>query len=175
MNRKFIPINGGRIIAGHYMEDTSFVLDNKSKSKIKMEKAYFCGEIINVPQAQAQAADVERDGPVFKEYCERFFEARPLDNDRAGTYITRLKRLFRRWMETSRVQHNCHRMMEIIVRDKFLSTINDDLRMLVMLRMPETLDELEQLSEEYHAQMPGAKLCKAEPEEDVDDDKENIN
>ena len=84
-------------------------------------------------------------------YSEKFREARPEGHESPSQFIFRLKNLFTKWVELAKVEQTFMGMVDLIVREQFISSCSKDLSIWLKQSNPKTLDELLRLADQYLA------------------------
>lgn len=84
-------------------------------------------------------------------YRKQFKEAVPFDMETGPQFVARLKSMFVRWLNLSGVGETYSELVDFILKDRFLSGVNDELRVFLSERDLEskTVDELGKLADTF--------------------------
>ncbi len=82
-------------------------------------------------------------------FQKKFRESLPETGETVFQYIARLSRYFQRWIELSGVQNTYEALMDLMIREQYISICSVDLAIFLRERVPENLTEMTKLAEQY--------------------------
>ncbi|XP_059160902.1 uncharacterized protein LOC131944361 [Physella acuta] len=100
-------------------------------------------------------------------YSEKFNSAQPSEQDRAGSYIRRVRHYLRRWVEASKCEKTFDGLFDLLLKDKIVRTVGQDVRQYVLRQNPRTITDVENACDNYFDIYPDRKLKPIDLAEDT--------
>jgi hypothetical protein len=91
-------------------------------------------------------------------YSNRFNSSKPNSEDKPGSYIRRTRHYLKRWVELSGIEKTYDGLFDLILKDKILRTVSEDIRQHILIHNPRTVDEVEKQCDNYFAIFPTKQL-----------------
>jgi Zinc knuckle len=100
-------------------------------------------------------------------YSDKFNSAQPSEQDRAGSYIRRVRHYLRRWVEASKCDKTFDGLFDLLLKDKIVRTVGQDIRQHILRQNPRTIADVENACDNYFDIYPDRKLKPIDVTEDA--------
>ena len=121
-----------------------------------------------MPPSEANDYDVLKKA-ILKRYKlteegfrRKFRETPPLKEETVLQYAARLRRYLNRWIELSEVSEDFDKLVDLFLREQFVSMCSKDLSVFLRERVPQDMEELIDLAEHY-VEAHGGSLVSGKP------------
>ena len=95
-------------------------------------------------------------------YSDKFNTVKPELEDKGSGYIRKVKHIFDKWVELSGIEKTYEEIVNLIIKDKIVRTIGEEVRRHVLSRETKTLDDVERSIENFLEIYPERQIGKTE-------------
>ena len=82
-------------------------------------------------------------------FRNKFRTSKPESGETVFQFVARLKRYFQRWVDLTEVTQDYDGLSDLLVREQFIGTCSEGMRLFLRERVPGTVDEMTRLAEQY--------------------------
>ena len=100
-------------------------------------------------------------------YGEKFNSSQPSEQDRAGSYIRRVRHYLKRWVEASGIDKTFDGLFDLLLKDKIVRTVGQDMRQHIIRQNPRTIADLERACDNFFDIFPHRTLKPSNTSEDT--------